>query len=211
MAILALALAGPAQAHGVSRAGRALEHGALAALSVPRPSVVLVNSEGQPIGGQSQQWVSQMRVPTISGPLVLEQPAALCIGGAAGCSQGAPASWYPGTSQAAPAIAATSRWSLYFELGHQFDFMDLTWRERGYLAWLWRVPGDRWIDSTQSIDQGGEDGLEAVFAYAYATCAETGDYFDSDTIVAQAPADAQPPAIRPRNTWGTCALIDQAS
>lgn len=180
--------------------------GALAALA--GHPLTLVTPQGTPATVQYQHWVTQMKVPTVTGTLMFESPTQLCVANASGCSTGAPTAWYPNDTPTTPAIAASSRWSLYNELGHQFDFRYLTNTDRGYLAWFWRVPGAAWVDSAQSISEGGENGLEGQFAYAYAICAETGNYFDSSAMMA-APTDAQPPTIRPRNPHGTCAFIDR--
>lgn len=76
-----------------------------------------------------------------------------------------------------------------FELGHQFDWRMLTWRERAYLASHWTIsrsgyvnasgqtvlpqPVRRWPweNSRRAVDRGGEDGLEWAFATIYADCA----------------------------------------
>jgi hypothetical protein len=147
-----------------------------------------------------------MKAPTITGPLIFTTPDQLCAPGVAGCSQGEIFYPVPGYAQDATEIAASDRWSLYFELGHQFDYRYLTDADHAYLAWFWRVSGAAWADSAASLSHGQEDGLEAQFAYAYAVCAQTGGYFDS---TGAAFSNYSPPPIYPRNPWGTCAFIDR--
>jgi hypothetical protein len=132
---------------------------------VQPPSLVLVTPSGAPVGGQWQQWVDQMRMPTVSGQLTFTSPSDLCGGlSTVGCSTG-PQFGYPYE------LAASDRNSLYFELGHMYDWQYLTDANRRSLSQSWGASGQPWLDSTASLNKGAEDGLEAIFAAVYADCA----------------------------------------
>ena len=117
---------------------------AVALLAVPAKAVTLVTPTGQPIGGQWQTWANEMRVPTVRGPVVLDTSPAdaqASCGAAFGCSWGP----YPGEPDLTPEIwidglGAPSKQTLYYELGHEFDWLDLNAGDRSYLARAWRTP-----------------------------------------------------------------------
>lgn len=160
--------------------------GAVLAFAAPAHAV-LVTPQGKPVGGMYQRWVNQSRMPTVNG--AVEMMGATICQGAAGCSD-----YYPGARTAV--LHATDRSTLYFELGHLYDFENLTWRERGRLARVWGVKGHPWRDSISALNAGREDGLEVDFAAAYEACAL------GKTVTGLAAGDA--PAIQMRDT---CALI----
>ena len=172
---------------------------ALLVMPASAGAVTLVTPSGQPIGGQLQAWANESHTPTISRSLPVVSQGTFCPE-ATGCSLGDP------RFTASFAIAVTDRDSLYFELGHQFDWQYLTVRDRRSLARFWSVPHARWWDSLESLQQGTEDGLEADFAAAYDDCA-WGDY-EIAGIAAQSPVAAlQPPVIYPKTDSGTCKFI----
>src|ERR1700752_479037 len=80
---------------------------------------ILTNNFGRPVGGQLQQWANQSKIPTYSGSIVL-QSSAFCGSGQTGCSGG------PNDGSTTPPptymLWAADRYSLYFELGHIFDW-----------------------------------------------------------------------------------------
>lgn len=139
----------------------------LLAFAAPAGAVTLVNPDGTPVGGQWQKWVAEMRVPTISGPLAFSTDATICGGAMLG-------RWRAFTSgrrlhrHCGRSGQSLSRDTLYFELGHQFDWHYLTPGGRSYLAHQWHTAGHSWWDSSPY----GENGLEAIFASEYAGCAE---------------------------------------
>jgi hypothetical protein len=133
-------------------------------------AVTLITPQGQLVGGQWQAWANDSKVPTASGLIVFEVPAAMGCATAGGCSLQAPT---PGTS---PIISASNRYTLYFELGHQFDWRYLTDANRSRIARFWGHPHWPWLDSARSLDHGSEDGLMADFDNAYAQCAQTGSF-----------------------------------
>lgn len=174
----------------------------LVAFAAPAQAVTLVKPDGTPVGGQWQKWVDEMRVPTISGTLVFVVDNAACYNRIApGCSfrSGTPETWV--------APGSTSRATLYFELGHQFDWRYLTFRTRRYLARAWEDMHVRWWD-TRSWLQYGENGLEGVFPQIYADCA-TGlnDKGGSVTVFEPFGADFTAPTANPR--INTCRFIDK--
>ena len=167
---------------------------------VPARHAVLVAPDGQPVGGRWQQWIDQSRIPTVIGDITLFKPQSFC--GYTGPALGMGCSLF-----AAPyrEIAASDRDSLYWELGHQFDWLYLTRTDRRYLAREWGRPYAHWWDTQRALADGGEDGLEAEFAAVYRDCAwgvnDKGATVASDA----AGSNYRPPQIVPR--INTCAFI----
>ena len=149
--------------------------------------VLLIRPDGQPVGGIWQRWTNDAKIPTIDGRTIL-MDASICQG-ALGCSE-----YYPADRTAI--LHATNRQTLYFELGHLFDYEVLTWHDRGVLSLTWGTHGDPWNNSFSALQQGREDGLTADFAAAYQACA-LGENFGG-----LASGDA--PVIQ---THDTCTLI----
>ncbi len=152
---------------------RALAITALAIAAVTAPSaqaVTLVYPNGQAVGGRWQRWADEAKVPT-ARVRVIFGPASLCDGApnSAGiaCS-GGPLAADGGVPYE---LHVYDRYSLMFELGHIYDYGTLTNRGRVRFARLWGVPQAPWLDSTASVLQGREDGLEVDFAAVYAQCA----------------------------------------
>jgi hypothetical protein len=158
---------------------RAVVLGLLAPLAFasPAPAVTLIAPQGQPIGGQWQQWVDEAQMPTLSGTLLVDNDPAPCMGGAA-CSSSPNMALQqpdgsliyadgPAETWAAPNVA---EWSFDFELGHQFDWAYLTDADRAEFAQLWGSTL-HWWDTLAGTQQSMEDGLEAEYADIYATCA----------------------------------------
>lgn len=179
--------------------------GLLAALlcAAPAQAVELVNPDGSPVGGKWQRWANAARVPTVRGSLPFSTDASDLCGGARGCSWG-----WPGSGTSALSVAS-DRDSLYFELGHIFDWRYLTRRDRRWLATFWGVPRAHWFDTERSVNAHSEDGLEADFAAAYASCAQ-GHGFDVIGLFAS-PGVPVAPAIHPRTERGTCTFIRRVS
>ena len=147
------------------------------AFASPAQAVTLVAPQGQPIGGQWQQWADDAQVSTLSGTLLVDSDPTPCMGGAACSSSPNMALQEPDGSLiyadgptetwAAPNVA---EWSFDFELGHQFDWAYLTDADRAQFAQLWGSTL-HWWDTLAGAQQATEDGLEAEFADIYATCA----------------------------------------
>lgn len=156
-------------------------------------AVTLVTPQGQPVGGSWQRWANAAEVPTVRGALVFTTNPSDCGGGptADGCSGEA---W----------TMASSRYALYYELGHQFDWHVLTSGDRQRLARIWGVPHARWKDTNWSLTNYVEDGLEVDFAAVYADCAEGGR--GSDGL-----QSGLAPAIRLDPEKRTCAMVSRAS
>ena len=55
------------------------------AFASPAPAMTLVGPQGQPVGGQWQQWADEAQVPTLLGTLLVDNDPTPCMGGAA-CS-----------------------------------------------------------------------------------------------------------------------------
>ena len=158
---------------------RAVVLGLAAAVACVSPAraVTLVTPQGQPIGGQWQQWADEAQVPSLSGTLPVDNDPTLCMGGTACSSSPNMALQEPDGSLiradgptetwAAPNVA---EWNFDFELGHQFDWAYLTDADRAQFAQLWSSTL-HWWDTLASAQQAMEDGLEAEFANIYATCA----------------------------------------
>jgi len=177
------------------------------AFASPAQAVTLVAPQGQPIGGQWQQWADEAQVSTLSGTLLVDSDPTPCMGGAACSSSPNMALQEPDGSLiyadgptetwAAPNVA---EWSFDFELGHQFDWAYLTDADRAQFAQLWGSTL-HWWDTLAGAQQATEDGLEAEFADIYATCA-VGDPTPA-TLTAWLPGvvvtDAEP----------SCQLIDE--
>ncbi len=96
-----------------------------------------------------------------------------------------------------PDGTGTTQEQFYEELGHQFDWADLTTTERAQFATVWGsdLP---WWDSLSSLDQGQEDGLEFEFALDYADCGIDQNWQTSWV-----------PQISMAQLDATCALITQ--
>ena len=147
------------------------------AFASPAQAVTLVAPQGQPIGGQWQQWADDAQVSTLSGTLLVDSDPTPCMGGAACSSSPNMALQEPDGSLiyadgptetwAAPNVA---EWNFDFELGHQFDWAYLTDADRAQFAQLWSSTL-HWWDTLAGAQQATEDGLEAEFADIYATCA----------------------------------------
>ena len=139
-----------------------------------------------------------MRVPTVRGRLVLDtnlaDAQAMC-GAASGCSQGwdgmTPEVWVDGPHD--------NRQTLYYELGHEFDWLELNAGDRRFLAREWGAPHARWWDSEASLERGSEDGLEGVFPQIYADCASGINDQGTDLAVGFYGANALvPPGVTPK-------------
>lgn len=173
----------------------------------PARAVLLVTSQGQPVGGKWQRWADGAKVPTVPGHLTFSTDASFC--GAEACSWGPP--WFGFTR--GTAVAAddfTARADLYFELGHQFDWERLTWADRRYLERHWQISVIRthplrvtdvrwwqWKDSATSLRLGAEDGMEAIFASIYADCA-LGENDVGLSIGLGEPGDVADPSVIPK-------------
>jgi len=177
------------------------------ALAAPAQAVTLIGPQGQPIGGQWQQWADEAQVPSLSGTLLVDNDATPCMGGAA-CStspnmalqeQDGSLIYADGPTEtwAAPNVA---EWSFDFELGHQFDWAYLTDADRAQFAQLWGSTL-HWWDTLAGAQQAIEDGLEAEFANVYATCA-VGD--PTPAILT-----AWLPGVVVTDAEPSCQLIDQ--
>jgi len=154
---------------------------------------VLVYPDGSLVGGIWQRWVDESREPT-APELVTMLPTAICGIGVVSCSEAAPEyDWLQ-----RPIIAASSRYSLMFELGHLYDWHSLTSERRAYLARYWGASSARWQDSETGLQHDVEDGLQGVFAAVYASCA-TGPLPRHGYL-----SDGIAPPIRVRET---CSLI----
>ena len=146
-------------------------------LVAPARAVTLVTPTGTPVGGQWQQWADEAHVPTLSGDLivVVNDAVSMCAGADYGCSISpndqlnyhGPAMTFVDSY---PDGTGTTQDQFYEELGHQFDWADLTTAERTQFATVWGsdLP---WWDSASSLARGQEDGLEFEFALDYADCA----------------------------------------
>src|SRR5437879_1699248 len=112
--------------------------GALA-LGGSAQAVTLVTPSGEPVGGKWQRWADQARVPTYRGPVIFTaDTSTFCGANIPGCSTPAPWDNYSHPYE----LAAIDRDSLYFELGHIFDWAYLSWPSRQRLAvGIWRL---RW-------------------------------------------------------------------
>ena len=169
---------------------------AVLVLAAPAQAVTLVNPAETPIGGIWQRWADEMRVLTVRGRLTPDNPAdaeAMC-GTAAGCSQGwdgmTPEVWIDGPHD--------NRQTLYYELGHEFDWLELNAGDRRFLAREWGAPHARWWDSEASLERGSEDGLEGVFPQIYADCASGINDQGTDLSVGFYGANALvPPGVTP--------------
>jgi len=182
----------------VASAGRALRAAGLAPLEhIARSGVELMNPDGAPVGGQWQAWANASQVPTIAGPLTfVSDPQAVwafCEQVVAGCSSSP--DFYPGDPWE---VAATTRWSLYAELGHEFDWRYLTDANRQQLEELWHVWPAAWWD-TDTV--ATENGVQGDFAAAYADCA-AGNYAPTTEH-----AFADGPVIDTNHLQATCDLI----
>lgn len=138
---------------------------------------LLINADGSAVGGKWQQWIAKSKVPTYQGQI---QFGTLDCGGPAACSTGLQVTRGRYTISTGPpfqitvtptALAGIDRGNLYFELGHVFDAADLTPPDRRYLARGWGRPRWHWWNTPASLALGGEDGLEAIFAFIYEDCA----------------------------------------
>ena len=188
---------------------RAIVLGLAAGLAIASPAqaVSLVAPQGQPIGGQWQQWAEEAQVSTLSGTLLVDDDPTPCMGGSACSSSPNMALQEPDGSLiyaggpietwAAPNVA---EWSFDFELGHQFDWAYLTDADRAQFAQLWGSTL-HWWDTLAGAQQAIEDGLEAEFADIYATCA-VGD--PTPAILT-----AWLPGVVVTNPEPSCRLIDQ--
>lgn len=163
--VVLLALAAPAQAIP----GNALLHAQPLAHSarVPLgPHAQLVTPAGAPVGGQWQWWVDASKAPSPAVSIAFDPTNMVCQDGAPGCSGG------PQMGLPTYELTATDRDSLYFELGHIFDWTVLTDSDRAYLARKWHAAGWHWPDNPAGFAAGVEDGLEGIFPAMYAMCAE---------------------------------------
>jgi hypothetical protein len=166
------------------------------ALAAPAQAVTLVNPAGQPIGGRWQRWANEMRVPTVRGRLTLDVSAAdasaMC-GATTGCSEG-----WDGLEPVIWIEPYAGRDTLYYELGHEFDWLELIAADRSFLAREWGTPRAHWWDSEASLARGSEDGLEAVFPQIYADCASGINDQGTDLAVGFYGANAlTPPGVTP--------------
>ena len=192
------------------------------AFATSAQAVTLINPDGTPVGGQLQQWANESRVATgnytltVGGFACSEAQTTLGVAPAApGCSTGtnvdgssfnptAPFSTYVNTTDYAPWAV---RETLYFELGHQFDWHFLTAADRRYLARAWGLAHWHWSDSIAGLEAGAEDGLEGVFAAVYQDCADgsaDGNDNGSSILLWASPA---PPQANP--TINDCAYINR--
>src|ERR1700722_2830847 len=138
---------------------------------------VLVSPTGQPVGGIYQQWVNQDRVPSANVTVVFTVGTGNCsyVGYTApACSDGV----YPGSDWTGENIwldpnnpLKVQRQSLYFELGHIYDWTQLSNGDRGYLARNWWLAHHHWWDTVAGLVHGDEDGLEGMFGAIYQDCA----------------------------------------
>ena len=153
---------------------------AVIALCLPATAnaVTLVDANGQPIGGQFQQWANEANVPTLAGDLTVIVGTGYC-GGAPACSESPNAIAIDTDGRLFQDLSSPTEtfldpnaqsWDLDWELGHQFDWAELTDMQRGQFAVIWNS-SLAWWDSVQSLIDYQEDGLEAVFADVYAACA----------------------------------------
>lgn len=130
-------------------------------------AVTLVNPDGTPVGGKWQQWVDEMKIPTIAGSLTFVVSSDPCLG-APGCSMGP----FPGGSSQTDtwidntANDSLAQYTLYFELGHQFDWGYLTPWQRTYLLHRWKIFHTDWWKPLDGDFVGG-----ALFSADYANCA----------------------------------------
>lgn len=136
-------------------------------------AVTLVTPQGQPVGGRWQRWADESKIPTVAGDLIFVPNASGCTAGITACSSSR-SQGYPATETFVSLDVGTgpsARDSLYWELGHQFDWRYLTGAQRRYFARAWSTPHARWMDTTTALAAGYEDGLEAEFAQIYDDCA----------------------------------------
>jgi len=181
----------------------------LALLQGTASAVTLVDPTSQPIGGQFQSWADAAQMPTLSGTLILDVttdgPCPIA------CSEGPGQEWIlPDGSTTVDTAAAygpaetwviptVDQYSLYWELGHQFDWLYLDDATRANLATLWGSSA-QWWDTEAGLLQGYEDGLEATFASVYSLCSL------GDTDSTSLPWPNQP-ALTAEQVQNTCALI----
>lgn len=171
----------------------------LSAISAtPAAGVVLITPHGKPVNGRWQRWANEAKIPTVRGIVVFENPTAMGCAQAGGCS-------VQGFWAVDPELSAASRDSLYFELGHQFDWRYLTNRMRHRFAVLWHHPHASWYSSARASEHGTEDGLGADFAQMYAECA-----WGYPALATQWVSHPAPPRIAGINARPTCNLIRRA-
>lgn len=141
-------------------------------VSTPPPfgHTTLIGPDGK-IGGKWQEWVFDARVPAPALRVRFSLNVRQCIDGDHPGTPIPPACSWPDPFSVAVQPGFGARDSLYFELGHIFDWTYLTGWDRQYLADHWGDLGQPWDDSLQAILTGQEDGLEAIFALVYADCA----------------------------------------
>lgn len=114
-----------------------------------------------------QKWADESKAPTYPG-IVTVAPSILCDG-LYGCSEQ--------NSDGSFDIYAADRDSLYYELGHIFDWAMLRGYMRRYMSIRWDSKGSHWESSAVAIAAGEaegvgvEDGLEGMFAMVYNDCA----------------------------------------
>jgi hypothetical protein len=129
-----------------------------------------VASPGTAVPAEWAGWAARNDAPNPAATIQSVSDA-LCAGPVPGCSVG------PAENYRAWGIYASSRDSLYFELGHIFDWSTLTGPDRRFLARKWGDAGWHWSDSQAAILAGArfgvgvEDGLEGIFAAYYDDCA----------------------------------------
>lgn len=147
----------------------------LALLTLPTSAgaVILVNQQGQPVGGKWQRWADQSHMPifhmTVGLVVASSSSTTAKCGPHPACVtpwDKPPTIWLSTTLDHARPVYA--RQDLYHEEGHVFDWYYLTDTTRQQLE---RVMGDR----GQNWAEGGtpNGGASDDFANAYAGCADT--------------------------------------
>lgn len=142
--------------------------------------VTLLTSTGakaiifEPIGSPQaqlyQKWANEANIATYPGQVNVAL-ATLCSVGIEGCSAG-PLEGYSNWT-----VYADSRDTLYFELGHIFDWAMLKGYQRRLMSIRWDSAGWHWTDTERGLEVGAqqgvgvEDGLEGLFAMVYQDCA----------------------------------------
>ncbi|MGN6870298.1 MAG: hypothetical protein ACTHMY_18060 [Solirubrobacteraceae bacterium] len=207
---ISLGLGGTAQAHAFP-GGRALLHAGALAAAAGVASLTLVSPGGAPVGGQWQQWVDEMRVPTIAGTLEFVPDNSACDG-FPGCSVPATTECEPVCPVGgpyAPAItnvAPRDRGALYFELGHQFDWRYLTAADRRWFAWDWRLSHWSWWPASTDV---GDGGLGALFSTYYEDCAMGENDVGSGIALLAPPGFSGPLPPMTYERQNACVRIDE--